>query len=59
MLGLTLFVVPLRVASDYVAEVHQPRIIGEWNNMIGYKMGSSLAKVYTAVDGEVQTWMKN
>jgi hypothetical protein len=27
--------------------MHQPRISGEWSNLIGYEMGFSPGKVYT------------
>ena len=27
--------------------MHTSRILGEWSNPIGYKMGSSLARIYT------------
>ena len=37
----------LRVVVDYGEKMHRSRILGEWSNMIGYKMGSSLARVYT------------
>jgi len=37
----------LRADLDYGEEVQQSRTLGEWANLIGYKMGSSLAKVYT------------
>ena len=37
----------LRAGFDYAKEVHQSRILGEWSNAIGYKMGSSLVGVYT------------
>ena len=37
----------LRVNVDYGEEVHWLRILGEWSNMIGYKVGSSPARVYT------------
>ena len=32
---------------DYGEEVHWSRILGEWSNMIGYKMDSSPARLYT------------
>jgi hypothetical protein len=32
----------LRANLGYGEEVHQSRILGEWINMIGYKMGSSM-----------------
>ena len=37
----------LNASLDYGVEVHQSRMLGEWNNMIGYEMGSSLSRVYT------------
>ena len=37
----------LRAGLDYVEEVHWSRNLGEWSNMIGYKMGSSRADVNT------------
>jgi hypothetical protein len=36
-----------KVGLDYGEEVHRSRILGEWSNMVGYKMGLSLAGVYT------------
>ena len=30
---------------DYNEDVHQSRQLGEWSNMIGYKMGSSLVGI--------------
>ena len=39
-------------------EVHCARILGEWSNMIGFELGSSLIGVYTIgqdfFDGELQ-----
>jgi hypothetical protein len=35
----------LRAGSDYGEKVHWSRILGEWSNMIGYGMGSSLTGV--------------
>ena len=32
----------VRVGLDYSEEVHWSKILGEWSNMIGCKMGSSL-----------------
>ena len=37
----------IRIGLDYIEEVHKSSILGEWSNMIGYKMGSSLLMVYT------------
>ena len=37
----------LKSALDYGNAVHGSRILGEWSITIGYKMGSSPAKVYT------------
>jgi hypothetical protein len=37
----------LRAGLNYGEEVHHSRISGEWSNMIGFGMNSSLAKVYT------------
>ena len=37
----------LRAGLDYGEEVHKSRIIGEWSNLIGYTLGSSLVGVYT------------
>ena len=37
----------LKVGLDNGEEVHWSRILGEWSNMGGYKMGSSPAGVYT------------
>ena len=37
----------VRAGLDYDEVVQWSRILGEWSNMIGYKLGSSLAKVYT------------
>ena len=45
----------LRANLDYNEEVHQSKIEGEWSNMIGYKTGSSPAKVYTMA----KTFMAN
>jgi hypothetical protein len=36
----------LRVGSDYSEEVHWLRLLGEWSNKIGYKVGFSPARVY-------------
>ena len=35
------------VGLDYSEEVHQSRFLGGWSNMIGYRVGSSLARVCT------------
>ena len=37
----------LRASLDYNEEVYWSRILGEWNNRIGYVMGSSSVGVYT------------
>ena len=34
---------------DYGEEVHHSRVGGEWSNMLGYEMDSSLAGIYTLV----------
>ena len=38
----------LRVSLDYGEEIHLLRILGEWSNMIGYKMSSSPAGNFSA-----------
>jgi hypothetical protein len=40
----------LRANFDYAKVVHQSRIIGEWIDVIGYKMGFSLAGVHTTIN---------
>ena len=37
----------LRTNVDYIEEVQCSRILGEWNNMVGFELGSSRAGVYT------------
>ena len=39
----------LRAGLDCGEEVHLLMILGEWSNMIGYKMGSASAGVYNAI----------
>ena len=46
-ISMELNIVSVRFGLDNVEEVHRPRTLGEWSNMSGYKMGSSLAGVYT------------
>ena len=47
---------------DYNEDVHQSRQLGEWSNMIGYKMGSSLVGILsttkTSLVENLQAWMK-
>lgn len=47
--GLTVF----RVGLDYGEEVHWPRILEEWSNMIGYEMWFLLVGVYTTAKGSI------
>ena len=37
----------IRASLDFSDKVQRSKILVEWSNMIGYKMGSSLAMVYT------------
>jgi hypothetical protein len=37
----------LRVGFECGEEAPRSRILGEWSNMIGYKLGPSMVRVYT------------
>ena len=47
--ALDSYAVELRVGLDYNEEVHRSRVdnLGDWSNMIGYKMVSSPVGAYT------------
>ena len=42
--------VALKAGLDYNDKVHHSRILGEWSNMIDYKMGSSTSRVYIIIN---------
>ena len=51
--------VALTANLDYNEEVHpQSIVLGEWSNMIGYEMSSSLAGVYTIAKTSLVEYFK-